>query len=753
MRSVRPVVRTLIAVLLAGCCAVLVATTAAASDQRIRQQSAGTSLADSHTLTLSIDSVSPQYATSTKTVTVSGTLSNHTGSAIPGIAVQLQSYPSAFATRSDMASYVNGGPVALQAGTAVLQPEGTPDQLSGSLANGATAHWTVSFSPGPDYYSEFGVSPGFGVYPLQVQATSTASSHQAAARTLLPYWPGSGAAEQLQVAWIWPLIDTPQQGACPQDLATSSLAGSLAAGGRLSTLLGTGAQWAARDELTWAIDPALLSDVAVMTHPYLTEGNSTCTGRTVHQASAAATSWLSEVQADTDGAPAFATPYADVDVSALSHAGLDASLRSAYQVGDATASQLLPDTFGANGSGGKDGLALAAAWPAGGTADAGVLTSLASDGGIKTVVLSSNELSTSAPDYDDALARTRTGGGASMSVLLADSGITGILGSTSAASSAPAQFAVTQDFLAQTAMILAEAPNLRRSLVVAPPTGWDPSAAEATDLLQLTMDAPWLRATGLGTLAAQAAKVPARKLRTRQVSKAELSDLYVDQLQSLSTSVSTFENLLYRPQQAYLSSLAAATAVTESAAWRGRGSPGGWLALTKLSDFVANQEGQVKIIASRKVLLAGTSGTTPVSVTNGLGMPVQVLVEASTPAGSTLRVGSGSGSFERPLTVNPHMTQTVRMPMNSSSIGTTIMRLQLLTSNGSPLTGPTASASMSVEVTRFGRTLLVIIVAALGVLLLTSIVRLRRKRRAGGRHGGDRDYDKAEARAHAGGAG
>jgi hypothetical protein len=140
MRSVRPVVRTLIAVLLAGCCAVLVATTATASDQRIQQQSAGTSLAGSRTLTLSIDSVSPQFATASETVTVSGTLSNHTGSAIPDIALQLQSYPSAFATRSEMASYTSGGPVTLQAGLAVLQPEGTPDQLSGSLAKGATAH-------------------------------------------------------------------------------------------------------------------------------------------------------------------------------------------------------------------------------------------------------------------------------------------------------------------------------------------------------------------------------------------------------------------------------------------------------------------------------------------------------------------------------------------------------------------------------------------------------------------------------------
>ena len=151
------------------------------------------------------------------------------------------------------------------------------------------------------------------------------------------------------------------------------------------------------------------------------------------------------------------------------------------------ASQILPSTFGSSADGTGSGTALAAAWPAGGTADAGVLTSLARDGGINTVVLNSGELPTSTPPYDNALARTKTSTGASMSALLADSGITGILGSASAASSAGAQFAVAQDFLAQTAMIVAEGPNApSRSLVVAPPTDWDPSPAEAAELLTLT---------------------------------------------------------------------------------------------------------------------------------------------------------------------------------------------------------------------------------------------------------------------------
>ena len=136
--------------------------------------------------------------------------------------------------------------------------------------------------------------------------------------------------------------------------------------------------------------------------------------------------------------------------------------------------------------------ALKAASPADGLADAEVLTSLANDGGISTLVLSSGELPSSTPGYDNALGRTTSGIGTQVSVLLADSGITSLLGRASATPTQAGQFAFIQDFLAQTAMISSEAPNLARSLVIAPPTGWNPSPAEAAALLSNTHNAPWL---------------------------------------------------------------------------------------------------------------------------------------------------------------------------------------------------------------------------------------------------------------------
>jgi len=709
MQDVRPVVRALLAIFFAAAVSVFFVPGARAAVA-----------VSPRTLTVSITAMSPQWATAKSTVTISGTVSNHTGSAISGLVVQAETTGQIFGTRSQLNSFADGVP---GAGGSLFMV-GSPDELGNSLPSGASEHWSVSF-PAAGYYSKF------GVYPIQVQAAT--SAYQATANTLMPYWPGKGAAVPLQVSWILPLIDTPQQGACGQTLATQEVARSVAPGGRLSTLLNAAKGYAQSDQVTWAVDPALLSDVSVMTHKYFTGGDSVCKDRNGQNPSTAAATWLSSLRAETAGQPAFLTPYANVDVAALSHDGFDADIKSAYSVGRQTASQILPGTFGANGNGTANGAVLAAAWPAGGVADAQVLNSLADDGGIGTVVLKTGELPPTS-SYDTALARTATSSGKPVSALLADSEITSLLGSATASSPASAQFAVSQDFLAETAMIVAEGPNAGRSLVVAPPTGWDPSATEAATLLRLTGSTPWLSPTALGTLATEAAQLKPHRLPASRVSHAELPLRYIDRVATMDISLDTYADLLYNPSKPRLTSLAAAAAVTESVAWRGAGLPGGSLALTKLGDFLTDEMNKVQILASKPILLAGASGTTLVSVQNLMTVPVKVRVYASTAPESPLSVGSFDTSPDSLRIIEPGQTNTVRMPLHSTEMGTTTLQLQLHTENGSPLG---AARNLSVEATRLGRTLLVIIGAALGVLVLASAFRLRRKRLAAGKHAAD----------------
>jgi hypothetical protein len=208
------------------------------------------------------------------------------------------------------------------------------------------------------------------------------------------------------------------------------------------------------------------------------------------------------------------------------------------------------------------------------------------------------------------------------------------------------------------------------------------------------------------------------------VSDRELSASYIGHLRVVQSSAALFTNLLYRPPASVIRTLDAAIATTESSAWRGSGSPGGWLALTHLYVSLQDSEHKVQIISGKKLFLAGTSGETPVSVKNGLDWPVQVRVVASTPPGSQLAVGP----LTSPVIVQARKTFTVRMPVHSATIGTSTVQLQLVTEDGLPLTW--TSQPMSVEVTRFGRFLLIVIGGAFGILVLTSVYRLRRKRKA-----------------------
>jgi hypothetical protein len=753
MQTVRSVLRTLgalTAVLLAaGGPLAVAAPSAQAAVGHVQQQSAAAdpAAADSSPLAISITGMTPSFPGPNSTVTVSGTLANHTGAALPGIAVQASTSTESFQYPQQMTDYSDN--TATGSSAFFLQSAGAPYNVPATVPNGATVRWAAQFQAG-DYYEQF------GVFPVQVTASAPGISATASASTFLTFWPGGDAASQpkgLQVAWVWPLVDTPQQGACPNTLATPELASSVASGGRLSTLLDAGSTWAQADDLTWDIDPALLSDVSVMTQPYFTQGDWICTERFRMQPSKAASAWLSQLKTSTAGAPAFLTPYANVDVAALSQAGLDLNLQSAYQVGDSVASQLLPGTFGKNGTGTGSGAVLKAAWPADGLADSEVLTNLAYDGGVNTVILSSGELPSSSVG-EDALAKTVSGVGTKMSVLLANSRITSLLGTASSKATEAGQFALTQDYLAQTAMIAAELPGTSRSLVVAPPPNWDPTSGEANTLLSLTQKAPWLHPTGLSTLSQAAAQLPSVTSIPAKVSSDQLNSSYIASLTKLTASVNLFKGLLYQPKaqqpnsltEQLLNSLNAALAVTESSAWRGSGSPEGWRAITHLTNYLADAENKVQLIASKKILLAGQSGKTPVSVQNGLDVPIQVQVMASTPVGSGLQVGS----YNALLTVPGGTSGTVALPVHSATIGTTTLKLQLATPGGSPLTWQGSSQPLSVEVTRFGRSLLLIIGGALGILVLTSAYRLRRKRLARSRNGGSTAADET---AEAGGTG
>ena len=225
-----------------------------------------------------------------------------------------------------------------------------------------------------------------------------------------------------------------------------------------------------------------------------------------------------------------------------------------------------------------------------------MLTSLAAHQHVGTVVLNSSEMppvvdAATVFQPDDAVASLRVAG-LPMNVLLSDNTLTGVLkaGDTSSGTLPKStEFAVRQRFLAETAMIAAEAPDSERTIVVAPPDNWSPSETLASDLLGETSTAPWLTPTPLASLSSAPdtqRAVPRHSPPDNQASPGELSRDYLSQVRVLGDRLGVYKSMLYKPAAPYTRSLDEALLATESAAWRGSGKPGGAALVRGLSDYV-----------------------------------------------------------------------------------------------------------------------------------------------------------------------
>jgi hypothetical protein len=662
-------------------------------------------------VSIAITSITPGYVMPGAPVTVAGSVTNTSDAPITGMKVRLRSSSAPFVTRDGLQVYADGA-------TAEDSPVSRAvTSIPGTLAPHSTADWSI-----PLRARQLGVTE-FGVYPLAAEADSAAGKALVTSRTFLPFWPGKRALDPVRqdIAWIWPVISPPQQSACG-GLLTNSLAASFAAGGRLSGLLAAGRAYTASAHLTWAIDPALLASAQTMAAPYQFGGTRNCAAEHGRPASQPAKEWLAGLTAATAGQPAFVTPYADVDVAALSHRGLDSELASAFAAGRATASRILRRNFipraGSAGTGDHSQQLTGLAWPADGLANYGVLNSLAVSG-IDAVVLDSTTMppSPSQNFTPSAVTTTPSALGPRMHVLLADDTITQILG-TADHGTAPAgtSFAVAQRFLAETAMIAAERPALARSVVVAPPRHWDPPPGLAARLLAGTVTAPWLRPVSLPRLTAAG---PGHGQVHRQLlqvtSKNELSPALLAGVRQLDKSATVLQSIRVTPDPA----LSTAIMAVESSAWRGskaraRRARG---LLGRVSSYLAGQENSVEIIGSQRITLGGLSGSLPVSISNSLPYPVKVRLRVTLPRGGRITVTLPPGDID----LARDAVVTVRLHVHAATVGSTTIQLGLITPEGAPL--PRRPVSLTVQATHFGTLALAIIGAALGVFVVTSIRR------------------------------
>ncbi|HEU5384680.1 MAG TPA: DUF6049 family protein [Streptosporangiaceae bacterium] len=685
---------------------------AAQGDQAAHAQQAATG-----GLSVKINAMNPPVARAGATVNLRGTITNHTRQAQAGLQVQLYSSAAHFTARDALKSYMSSGQAS------GLTPAGNRFFVAASLPPGSTVSWSASFQ-----VSTAGIST-FGVYPVtaQLQAAATlavlSSDH-----TLLPYWPGSRTAANLQsrlkISWLWPLIDQPHHRACTA-LTDNSLAAELGPDGRLSALLAAGSGHEDAD-LTWMVDPALLSDVATMSSRYQVGGQPNCTGAVYQPASQGAQGWLTGLRKVTAAQRTVLTPYANVDMPALVHQGLTKDLAAAYRLGDTVGNSVLRGTFGHE-----------IAWPAGGTADLSVLTNLAAADHIGTVVLTSSEMPVLADagtfQPDDAVTKVRVAG-LPVNVLLSDSTLTGVLraGDTSSGSLPKStEFDVRQRFLAETAMIAAEAPESARTIVVAPPYDWSPSPGLADDLLDETVSAPWLAPAPLASLSSAPDTqrgVARQSLPSAKKSPGELSAGYMTQVRATGDQLAAYKSMLYKPSPGYERFVAEAMIATESAAWRGNGASRGESLIDSLSGYIETAEKKAQIITSTQVPMGGSSGLVPFTIQNGLQhqtIQVKVIVNVENTLGRTSQLTVGR--FQDLLIIPPQQTRLVKLPVSSAPQGSTVIHVSLAAADGTPLPS-VKHATLTVLSTRYGRAILFLIGAAIGVLVLTSVFRGVRRR-------------------------
>ena len=701
-------------------------------------------------VSVAITSISPRYATPHGTVTVAGYATNTTAAPLAGLTIQLWSSNNPLGSRGEMTSFLaTGGGDSAILNTTTAVP---------TLAAHATRPWSIKLKA-----SDIGMT-GFGVYPLAAQASQAGTPLPTGlARTFLPYYPPlppHSLQQKLSLAWVWPLIDTPQQTVC-RGLLTDGLAGAIAPTGRLGQLLTAGASPAGRGaQLTWAIDPSLLDSVSTMRQPYRVGQSPTCSGGTPRAASATAAGWLGQLKAATASSDFFVTPYADVDVAALSHQG-DSELLSAFSIGRTTARSILgqdqrPAAAGTgagtasswagtsstlNGPRSPASLGMIA-WPPNGLADYSVLSSLAGTG-VGTVVLDSSMMQPAGqtPFTPSGVTSTATGLGTPLRVLLTDDGLDQILAAAPTASApagpapaagprkvaaAAAAFATEQQFLAETAMIVAESPATARSVIVAPPRRWNPAGGISQALLTETAQAPWLRPVTLATLAQGRpgpGAVPRRQPPQSRVSAQELRPSLLRQVRRLDTQIHLHASVLTPAPRHYLAS---AVAAVESSAWRGSraGLRRAEAMVQRIQDYLTAQQSALKIVDPPRVTLGGKSGSVPVLISNRLRQNVTVLLKVSAPSGRIV-IGKPSSL----VTVPAGQKKIIKIPVQAAAAGSTTLTVQLCASDGTPLPGE--SATMTVAATQFGTLALVIIGVAFGVFVLTSIGRA--VRRGGGR--------------------
>ncbi len=473
-----------------------------------------------HPVRVELTRLDPRTVAPGGTVTLSMTLTNEGAEPLTDLGVRLQR-GEVLGTRAELiADDTDPGPTT--AATTPFVPLGQP------LGPGASLSFTYSVTT-----AELRLDRD-GVYPVLLNVNGTGADgtarRVAEVRTSVVQQT-TAPAVATSVAWLWPLTERTHRDASG-GFVDDGLAALVSDNGRLDralavleqvpTVLAPGAPAEApAAPVTVAVDPALVEELRVMAEgPYAVAGTEDAGTGTE-----AAAAWLERLRAVAADHPVVALPYGDVDVDALQAAGLPAaalrSLPGAAAATGGTEDATTDGTTRAPGAAGADspgpaGAALLRdvlgvvprtdlAWVAGGSVRPDTLGTLRA-GGVEEVVVASSALT------DGERVLGVTGGGAAarttvpgpdgpVDALVADSGLSGLVGSAAGSTGGPR--VAEQRYLAELVLLAQQPPPdpAGHSVLVAPPRDVDPDPGTVAAMIAQTA-VPGLRAASLADLAA-----------------------------------------------------------------------------------------------------------------------------------------------------------------------------------------------------------------------------------------------------------
>ncbi|MFE2024187.1 DUF6049 family protein [Streptomyces hygroscopicus] len=673
----------------------------------------------SRSVDVSITSLTPTAPKKSDTLTVSGTVTNDTRTAVSDARVGLRVGPTmngrnAIDTAARRTGYTEG-----LDGTEI---GGKYAKKIDKLPAGASRDFSLSIPVNQLHLGED------GVYQLGVSLTGGTSSQPwpqvlGIERTFLP-WQSGAPAKKSQLTYLWPLISSTHVTARTDNdedrtpiFRDDRLASELAPGGRLQQMVALGKNL----PITWVIDPDLLATVDAMTKKYEVQDGSGNGTRTGH-GQAVAKQWLDALQKAVDGKQVVALPFADPDLAALAHRGKNVTgslghLQDATELASTTVETVLgvkPRTD--------------FAWPVDGAIDSSIVDVATSAGAHNVIARSDSLRETGGLSYTPTAARQIGGGN---TAVVADARLsTAFTGDMSKAENSTLAI---QRFLAQSQMINLQAPDKQRSIVVAPQRMPTTSQAQAMAAALEGLSGQWTQPLGLG----QAAKakpdpnatqrVPSSRSYPRSLRARELPTEAFQKIQETQRTLDNFEPILTAKYRV-VTPFGNAIRRDMSTSWRGEARNAAGFR-NDVQTYLSGLTKKVRLVPKTDMTLSGRSATVPVTVQNNLVQGVELRLVLRSHQGNRLAV-----SEPQLVNVEGGHSQSVKFGTTANANGPVWVSAQLYTPDGQPYGD---EMPFEVNVTEITSTVILVIAGGVLLLVLAGVRIYIQRKRAAARSGDD----------------